>query len=104
MIEALTVFQPCPETQRRFNAAREAVNRDSQLTECNRALEMVKDTGDSVHEEALARTRNHLIGKSAVSWADLVRTTLSDCEEWVDQLKELEVMASGINIEDCDGS
>jgi len=79
MKEALTVFQPCPETQERFDAAREAVNRDIQLTECNKALEMAKDTGDSVLEEALAGTRDQFISKSAVSWAELVRTTLSDC-------------------------
>ena len=104
MKAALIVFKPCPETQERFDTAREAVNRDFQLTECNQALELAKDTGDSVHEEALARTRNQLIGRSAVSWAKLVRTTLSDCKEWGDQLEELEVMASGIDIEDCDGS
>ena len=41
---------------------------------------MAKDTGDSVQEEALTRIRDRLISRSAISWAKLVRTTLSDCE------------------------
>jgi len=65
---------------------------------------MAKNTSDSVLEEALARTRDQLISRSAVSWAKLVDTTLSDCEEWGDQWEELKVMASRIDIEDCDGS
>ena len=97
---ALTAFHPCPETQRRFDAAREAVNKDIELRECNEAIEMAKEAGDFVREEVLTRNRKVFIRRSAVSWAKLVRTTLEDWEEWESQLEELEVMPSGSDIED----
>jgi hypothetical protein len=97
---ALTAFHPCPETQRRFDAAREAVNKDIEQKECNEGIEMAKEAGDSVREEVLTRNRKVFIRRSAVSWAKLVRTTLEDWEEWESQLEELEVMPSGSDIED----
>jgi hypothetical protein len=97
---ALTAFHPCPETQRRFDAGRQAVNRDTQLTEYNEAIKMAKESGDSVREEILRRNRKVFITRSAVSWANLVRTTLEDREEWESQLEELEVMPSGSDTEE----
>jgi hypothetical protein len=101
---ALTGFHPCPETQRRFDAGRETVNRDTQLAEYNEAIKMAKEAGDSVREEILRRNRKVFITRSAVSWANLVRTTLEDREEWESQLQELEVMPSGSDIEDTNDS
>jgi hypothetical protein len=101
---ALTAFHPCPETQRRSDAAREAVNKDIELRECNEGIKMAKEAGDSVREEVLMRTRKVFITRSAVSWAKLVRTTLEDREEWESQLQELEIMPSGSDTEDSNGS
>ena len=101
---ALIVFHPCPETQRRFDAAREAVNKDIELRDCNEAIEMAKEAGDSVREDILRRNRKVFITRSAVSWAKLVRTTLEDREEWESQLQDLEMMPSGGDTEDSNGS
>ena len=101
---ALTAFHPCPETQRGSDAGREAVDRDIQLTECNEAIKLAKEAGDSVGEEVLRRNRKVFLTRSAVSWTKLVRTTLEDCEEWESQLEELEVMQSGSDTEDGNDS
>jgi hypothetical protein len=101
---ALTAFHPCPETQRRFDAAREAVNKDIELRECNEAIEMAKEAGNSVREDILRRNSKVYITRSAVSWAKLVRTTLEDREEWESQLQELEVMPSDSDTRDSNGS
>lgn len=101
---ALTAFHPCPETQRRSDAAREAVNKDIELRECNEAIEMAKKAGDSVREDTLRRNRKVFITRSAVSWAKLVRTTLEDREEWESQLQDLEMMPSGSDTEGSNDS
>jgi hypothetical protein len=62
---ALVKFRACPETRQRFDAERDAVSRDIQLTKHSQATEMAKASGDSIMEDALRRISGRLVRRSA---------------------------------------
>jgi hypothetical protein len=86
---ALTEFHPCPETLRRSNARRHAVDRDGEVSELDQVLFKAESMGDTVEEAAARLRRDVSVRRSVASWVTLVQATFVNDKEWYQRLEAL---------------